>query len=144
MAHLNKKCLCDNTKYSYCPDCSRADALKPTWYSEFCSESCMTLWTTLTKFGMNTLSKSEAKEIISSLDLKPIDVYVACVQRDYAKVMAEEKKFKRGKRVEVQPIDDALDIPKEIVESVVEQAEDVLELVDVEPAVHVVVLEENE
>jgi hypothetical protein len=88
-------------------------------------------------------SKSEAKDIISALDLKPIDVYVACVQRDYAKVMAVEKKSKRGKRVEVQPIDDALDIPKEIVESVVEQAEDVLELVDVEPTVHVVVLEEK-
>lgn len=121
MAHLNKKCLCDGTKYSYCPDCSRADALKPTWYSEFCSESCMTLWTTLTKFGMNTLSKSEAKEIISSLDLKPIDVYVACVQRDYAIVMAEEKKPKRGKRAEVKTIDEAVNIEPAIIEAVIEQ-----------------------
>lgn len=143
MAHLNKKCLCCGTRFSYCPDCSRADALKPSWASEFCSETCMTLWTTLTKFGMNYLTKSEAKTIISDLDLKPIDVYAECVKRDYTKVMAEEKKPKRGKRIEVQPVDDAIDIPQEIIESIVEQAEDVLELVDVDPTVHVVVLEEE-
>ncbi len=125
MAHLNKKCLCDNTKYSYCPDCSHADALKPTWYSEFCSESCMTLWTTLTKFGMNMLSKSEAKEIISNLDLKPIDAYVACVQRDYNKVMADEKKPKRGKRIEFQPIDDVMDI-EPVIETIIEESHEVV------------------
>lgn len=126
MAHLNKKCLCDNTRYSYCPDCSRADALKPTWYSEFCSESCMILWTTLTKFSMNQLSKSEAKEIISAIDLKPIDAYVACVQRDYATVMATEKKSKRGKRIEINPIDEVIDIEPEIVESIIEESHEVV------------------
>lgn len=92
MAHLNKKCICCSTRYSHCPDCSRADALKPSWASEFCSEPCATLWLTLTRFGMNRLTKDEAKSIISSLDLKPIDSYVACVQRDYAKVIDSDKK----------------------------------------------------
>lgn len=142
MAHLNKKCLCDGTKYAYCPDCSRADALKPTWYSEFCSESCMTLWTTLTKFGMNLISKSEAKEIISALDLKPIDAYADCVQRDYAKIMAKPK---RGKRIEIQPIDEVADISKEVVESVMEiQPAEVVDTVAVEPESHEVVLKEEE
>lgn len=126
MAHLNKKCLCDGTKYSYCPDCSRADALKPTWASEFCSEECMILWTTLTKFGMNTLTKSEAKSIILGLNLKPIDTYVACVQRDYAKVMAEEKKPKRGKRIEIKPVDEVMDIEPTVVESVIEASHEVV------------------
>ena len=135
MAHLNKKCLCDGTKYAYCPDCSRADALKPTWYSEFCSESCMTLWNTLTKFGMNLISKSEAKEIISTLDLKPIDAYVACVQRDYAKVMESEKKPRKIKKVE--PI-----VEEEIVE--IEPIIEIAEPVAIEPESHEVVIKENE
>ena len=104
----NRTCISCGEKYSYCPDCSRVAALEPVWRSEFCSESCMTLWTTLTKYNMDFLTKDEAKEIVSTLSLKPIDVYVNCVQRDYAKVMAEESKFKRGKRIEMKPIDDAM------------------------------------
>ena len=112
MAHQNKKCICCGKKYSYCPSCSRTDALQPSWKSEFCSESCMTLWTTLTKYNMEFLTKDEAKAIVSKLDLKPIDTYVSCVQRDYAKVMDDEKKLKRGKRIEIQPVDDAMVIEK--------------------------------
>ena len=147
MAHANKKCLCDGVKYSYCPDCSRADALKPSWYSEFCSENCMILWTTLTKYNMSMLSKSEAKAIISGLDLKSIESYAQCVQRDYTKVMVENKKTKRGNRIEIKPVDEALDVPKEIVESVVEklieQPKEAVEPV-AESTVHEVILKEDE
>ena len=68
MAQKNKKCLACGEKFSYCPSCSRVDALKPSWSSEFCCETCMTLWTTLTKYGMGCMEKSEAKEIISALE----------------------------------------------------------------------------
>lgn len=124
----NRKCLCDGTVYSYCPDCSRTDSLQPAWRAEFCSEPCMTLWTTLTKFGMGILSKDDAKSIISELDLKPIDSYANCVQRDYAKVMEEEKKPKRGKRIEIKPIDEAIiDVEPEIIEVAVEKSYEVVE-----------------
>ena len=102
----NKQCLACRTKFRHCPDCSRADALKPTWASEFCSEPCATLWATLTKFGMSMLTKSEAKSIISELDLKPIDAYVDCVKRDYSKVMEPDKKirkpYKKFEPIEIQ------------------------------------------
>lgn len=127
----NKQCLACGEKFSYCPDCSRIDKLKPAWASQFCVESCATLWATLTKFGMSMITKSEAKEIISSLDLKPIDIYVACVQRDYAKVMAEEKKSRKIKKFE--PIIEAIEpIDKPVAEEV--------EI----PTVHEVVLKEEE
>lgn len=110
MAQLNRRCLACSIKYTHCPDCSRADALKPSWASEFCSESCKDLWLTLTRFNMGTHSKDEAKEIISSLDLKPINTYVSCIQRDYAKVMVEEKKPRKPKKIrpviEVEVIDE--------------------------------------
>jgi len=138
MAHLNKKCLCDGTRYSYCPDCSRADALAPSWKSEFCSETCMTLWMTLTRFGMNRLTKSEAKSIIEGLDLKPIDSYVDCVKRDYAKVMTEEKKPKRGKRIEIKPIDEPINMEKTVVKEIIATVEQAVE------TSHEVVKQENE
>lgn len=127
----NKQCLACGEKFSYCPDCSRIDKLKPAWASQFCVESCATLWTTLTKFGMSMITKSEAKEIISSLDLKPIDIYVACVQRDYAKVMAEEKKSRKIKKFE--PI-------IEVIEPIDKPVAEEVEI----PTVHEVVLKEEE
>ena len=150
MAIKERKCLSCTTTYKYCPRCSRVDALKPAWASQFCSESCATLWTTLTKFGMDRLTKSEAKSIISELDLKPIDYYVAHIQRDYKKIMAEEKKSKRGKRIEIKPVDEVMDVEPEVIESIVEnlieakydQPIEVIESAD--EAAHEVVTTENE
>lgn len=102
----NRKCLACGEQFSYCPNCSGVDANKPSWASQFCSESCVTLWQTLTKFGVGLIDKSEAQFIISELDLKPIESYVDCVQRDYAKVM---EKPKRGKRIEIKSIDEMMD-----------------------------------
>lgn len=151
MALKTRKCLSCETSYEYCPDCSRADKLAPAWKAQFCSESCMTLWKTLTKFGMNLITKSEAKSIIAELDLKPIKYYVECVQRDYAKVMEPEKKPKRGKRAEMQiVIDDAMDVEPEVVKSIVEKlteikSEQPIEVAEpVVEAVHEVVKQENE
>lgn len=123
MANLNKKCLACAARYSYCPDCSRADALKPSWYSEFCSEPCMTLWMTLTKYNTNIIAKPEAKAIISNLELKPIDSYADCIKRDYNKLMTDEKKPKRGRRIEIKPIDEAIEIDPIVVQPIAEPVE---------------------
>ena len=132
MARLNKTCYACQTKYSYCPSCSRSDATKPSWASEFCSEPCKDLWTTLTKYNMSMLSKSEAKSIISELDLKPIDTYVDCVKRDYNKVMVEEKKPKRNKRIEIKPIDEFVGLDPVIVNEVLPVVEESCEVVNKE------------
>lgn len=100
------KCFCCSTRYSYCPNCSGADRLKESWYATFCSEDCMTIWTTCTKFNMGRLTKSEAKEIISALTLKPTSEYVPCVQRDLGVIMKEDPKPKRSKRIAAQPVDE--------------------------------------
>lgn len=146
MAIKERKCLSCATMYKYCPSCSRVDALKPAWASQFCSESCAILWTTLTKFGMNRLTKSEAMSIISELDLQPIESYSSCVQRDYAKVMTEEKKPKRGKRAEMKIIDEVMDIEPEVVQPIVEELviEQLVEVAEqAVEAAHEVVLQEN-
>jgi hypothetical protein len=81
---------------------------------------------------MEILAKDEAKEIVSNLDLKPISVYADCVQRDYVKVMAEEKKFRKMHKK-----------PEPIVEIEIEQPIEVAEPVAIEPEHEVVIEKEN-
>ena len=119
MAKSNRTCLCCRSKYTYCPSCSRADALKPRWHSEFCSETCKDLWQSLVKFNMGIFTKEEAKDIISELELKPLDSYAACVQRDYAKIMVKPKRAKKVEPVfEAEPVaevETAIEEPHEVV-----------------------------
>ena len=103
----NRQCICCSTEYSYCPDCNGVDRLKESWYSEFCSSDCKDLWLTATKFNMQLLSKNEAMEIISGLNIKDMADYVDCVKRDLEVIFAEDKPLvqaeehkKRGKKPE--------------------------------------------
>ena len=134
MAIKHRKCLCDGVSYSYCPDCSGADRLAPSWKSEFCCEDCMLIWTTATKYNMNLLTKAEAKEIISKIKLQPIEKYADCVQKDLQVIMAEEPKVKQSKNPEPVADENAITIP--VVAEIKEVSEDAV-VVDVElkPAV---------
>ena len=69
----------------------------------------------------------EAQDIIKSLTLKPATEYVACVQRDLGVILKEDLRPKRGKRTQIQPIDDFAGITPIVVEES-----------------HAVVLQENE
>lgn len=137
----NKTCLCCSSKFSYCPDCSKKDALAPSWKSEFCSEDCMTIWTTATKYNMNKITKTEAKAIIENIALKPVEQYTKCVQRDLGVILAKEPKSKRGKRAELPVIEAS--VKTEIKEISNDEA-----VVEVEPILdnesHVVVIEKKE
>ena len=142
MAKSSRQCKCCATKYDYCPTCSRADALKPRWFSTFCSEECMTLWTTATKYNMGRVTKEEAKEIISNLNLKPVESYAQCVQRDLSVIMAKARRVKKM----VEPA-----VEKPVLEAVAELApveepivveEKLIAVSEVETETHEVVIEE--
>lgn len=112
----NRQCICCSTEYFYCPDCNGADRLKESWYSEFCSIDCKDLWLTATKFNMGMIEKKDAKDIISALNLKDKSEYVKCVQHDLENIFAiDEEPKKRGKRIEVKPVDEFADIAREVV-----------------------------
>lgn len=118
MASNNRKCICCGTRYSYCPSCSNADRLAPSWKAEFCSETCKDLWLTATRFNMGKITKQEAQEIIKSLPLKPNTEYVACVQRDLDIILKEEPKPKRTKRTMAQPVDESAKTEPTIIEQI--------------------------
>lgn len=136
MALNNRKCLCCNERYNYCPNCSGADRLAPSWKAEFCSETCKDLWLTCTRYNMQRLTKQEAQDVIKSLPLKPVSEYVQCVQRDLGVILKEEpvSKPKRTKRSDIQPVE-----PTVVEESKIETQPEV-----VEEITHEVVTIENE
>ena len=126
MARRDRQCLCCGTKYSYCPTCS-TDKLKPTWMTEFCSESCKELFETATKYNLKKLTKSEAKEIIEKLELKEKSAYVGCIQKDLENILTEEKAVKKETIVEEAPV---VEMPAPILEAepvVVKEATPVFE-----------------
>ena len=103
MARRDRQCLCCGTKYSYCPTCS-TDKLKPTWMTEFCSESCKELFETATKYNLKKLTQSEAQEIIEKLELKEKSAYVECIQKDLENILTGEKVVKKEAVVEAVPV----------------------------------------
>ena len=135
MASKNRTCLTCKTKYRYCPSCSRDASIAPLWMSEFCSEDCMIIWTTATKYNMGKVTKSEAKEIISKTDLKSIESYVPCVQRDLNVILTEEKKVRRTQK-KVEPVVDATE------SIIIEQP--IVATPEVTEPIHEVVKQENE
>jgi hypothetical protein len=95
---------------------------------------------------MGRVTKDEAKSTILELDLKPIESYSQFVQRDYAKVMAEEKKPKRGKRAELKLFDEVVDPTIDELVEIKSEQPIVIEPVVEEITAHEVVIEtiENE
>jgi hypothetical protein len=81
--------------------------MKPTWMSEFHNENCKNIFDICTRFNMELMSKSEAQEALSTCDLSNKSNFKSYVQHDFEVIFAEDPK-KRGKRAEIQPVDDAM------------------------------------
>ena len=72
---------------------------------------------------MKLISKSEAQAALNACDLSNKANFKSYVQRDLENIFkvdevtaqAEEPKFKRGKRIEVKPVDEFADIAHEVV-----------------------------
>lgn len=130
----NRTCWCCRDKYTFCPSCSNADALKEAWYAEFCSEDCKTIWQTAVNYNLNKITKSEAKSVISAITLKPVEQYAKCIQRDFSVILAEDPKPKRGKRSKMPILDEVIpDIAVEDVQDAISDCE-----------IHEVIFKENE
>lgn len=123
MGRRTRECLLCGTKYEYCPTCSQ-DRMKPTWMSEFHSESCKNIFNICTSFNLQLLSKEEAKVALEQCDLSNKENFKSYVQRDIENIFAkdEDPKPKRGKRAELPILDEAFDpiIVHEVVNNIEE------------------------
>ena len=134
MGRRNRECYLCGQGYLYCPTCSQ-DRTKPSWMSEFHKESCKNIFDICTRFNMGMMSKIEAQEALKSCDLSNRENFKPFVKRDLDVIFAEEPK-KRGKRIEIKPIDEAIVEPV-VINIIKEQQEEVAPQ-------HEVVLKEEE
>lgn len=87
MAKLNRTCTVCGEKYSYCPTCDE-DYLKPSWYGLFHEENCKDIFETLCKHYQGYLTSSEAKEVLSKLNLSAIKSYPEQMQNQINEIMS--------------------------------------------------------
>ena len=104
MARKSRECYLCGESYKYCGSCSN-DRTKPTWMSEFHSESCKNIFDICTRFNMKLMSKSEAQEALKSCDLSNNANFKSYVIRDLEVIFAEEpkKKTKKVEPVAIEP-----------------------------------------
>ena len=122
MGRRSRECYLCGCDYQYCSTCSSYKT-SPAWMSEFHSENCKNIFDICTRFNMQLMSKTEAQDALKSCDLSNKENFKSYVIRDLENIFkvdevpaqAEELKFKRGKRIEVNPIDDFADIQHEVV-----------------------------
>lgn len=90
MGRRTRTCyLCGET-YKYCPTCSQ-DHTKPSWMSEFHSESCKNIFDICTRFNMGMMSKTEAQDALNSCDLTNKSNFKSYVQHDLEVIFEEEQ-----------------------------------------------------
>ena len=89
MGRRSRECYLCGQDYQYCPTCSQ-DKMKPVWMSEFHSENCKNIFDICTRFNMGMMSKSEAKEALSSCDLSNKANFKSYVQKDLENIFAED------------------------------------------------------
>ena len=90
MSRKNRKCLCCNVDYHYCPTCSQ-DRMKPSWMSEFHDENCKNIFDICTRFNMELMSKEDAQKALSACDLSNKENFKYYVQRDITNIFADKK-----------------------------------------------------
>lgn len=89
MAKLNKICICDNTKYSYCPTCA-ADNSKPAWMNMYCSENCKNLFQAATDYNAGEINFEDAKKIVEKADLSNKDNFKPSIVRFIDEVLSDK------------------------------------------------------
>ena len=64
----NRKCICCQKEYSFCPNCSDYDNL-PRWMTIFHDENCKEIFNTVTSYYDKSITKDKAKERLDKCDL---------------------------------------------------------------------------
>lgn len=68
MESKKRMCIVCRKEYSFCPRCPQ-DASKPKWMFIYCSENCKKISRVMSDFENETITRDEALEQLSVLDL---------------------------------------------------------------------------
>ena len=68
-------CCVDKTQYVFCPHCGGSYNPNEMWKVTFCSKNCKSIYETCNAYANNQIKASEAKDILSRLDLSKIELF---------------------------------------------------------------------
>ena len=70
MKKPNCKCLACGKEYYFCLQCNQREPRPlPNWHLNFCDETCMTVFETVSSYCGGSITKDEAEEIIGTYDI---------------------------------------------------------------------------
>lgn len=101
---MARKCILCGKEYTYCPSCPK-DAKKESWYAIFDNENCKNISKALTDYNLNIISKAEARNALVACDLS-----IKLNDHYRNEINAIIEKPKRGNRIKINPIDDAIGV----------------------------------
>ena len=81
----NKTCICCQTKYTFCPNCSDFDHL-PRWMTIFHDANCREIFNTLMYYNSNDITEEEAKTILDKCDLSKKETFAKKIKEDIDKI----------------------------------------------------------
>lgn len=111
----NRTCKVCASEYYFCPNCAGVKVTEK-YRTMFCSKNCRDIFHLLSRHTMNDVTKDEAKEILSSLDLSKLNNFSEQIKIDIDEIMGNNKKHFKKKIVE-EPI-----VEEQVVEPIVEPA----------------------
>lgn len=105
MAKNNRVCKVCGSEYSFCPTCAGVTATEK-YRTMFCSKNCRDVFHTLSRYIVKDVTKDEAKEILSSLDLSKRNKFSDAIKADIDEIMGTYKKSFKKKEdcVAVEPV----------------------------------------
>lgn len=94
-----RKCVLCGKEYKFCPTCNN-DKHKPLWHKLYHDENCKNIFDALNNYNFELATKEETKEMLSKCDLtlELSEHY----RNEINAIMAEPKKSKQSKKVEIE------------------------------------------
>lgn len=105
----DRKCVCCTKSYTFCPSCNPADKLLPSWYFAYCSESCRTIYNTLTDYDKGSIDAETAKEILEKCDLSR----KAYFGPSYIRILGQIDEAVENNKTKVEPDFPYMNVPVE-------------------------------
>lgn len=115
----NRKCVCCQTEYYFCPNCSDYDTL-PRWMTIFHDENCREIFNTVSSYCNNVITKDQAKKRLDKCDLSNKHTFKDSIKSKISEIYRETL-------VEAVEKEIAKEAEKEIVEETVMETEIVTE-----------------
>ena len=89
MKKNNKTCLCCQTKYTFCLNCSDFDNM-PRWMAIFHDKNCKEIFNTITSYYDKTITKEQAKTILNNCDLSNKKMFNNKIQDAINEIYADD------------------------------------------------------